>query len=235
MPNRINVSSVPTQLRALKKRTRMSLRKIAQDAGYADASSIQRYFDLHYDRPYLDREVANKLCDALVGEGDPPIRKDEILILAGIDSFAALPFDDDGAMAHVRELDIRAAAGGGAVNEPDQTRVGKWGFPAAWLRHEARAEPEHLAIITIEGDSMEPLLYSGDKAIVDRSKTAPSPPGIFAIHDGFGLVAKKVEAVPNSDPVMVKLTSANPSYSAYERTLDEVHIAGRIVGVWRRV
>lgn len=45
----------------------------------------------------------------------------------------------------------------------------------------------------------------------------PVPPGTFVIWDGMGLVAKRVEHVPQSDPPNVVLKSLNPEYASYER------------------
>jgi hypothetical protein len=55
-----------------------------------------------------------------------------------------------------------------------------------------------------------------------------SPPGIFVLDDGMGLVAKRLEHIPNSDPPAVRVISDNPLYPAYERTADEIRIIGRI-------
>ena len=46
-------------------------------------------------------------------------------------------------------------------------------------------------MITIDGDSMEPLLGSGDRILIDTSQRVPAPPGIFVIWDGPGLVAQR--------------------------------------------
>ena len=46
--------------------------------------------------------------------------------------------------------------------------------------------------------------------------------------DGMGLVAKRLEHVPNSDPPAVRIISDNQLYSPYERSSEEVHIVGRI-------
>jgi phage repressor protein C with HTH and peptisase S24 domain len=54
------------------------------------------------------------------------------------------------------------------------------------IRHEVRARAEDLHIVTIDGDSMEPLLSSGDCIMVDTSRRVPAPPGIFVIWDGIG-------------------------------------------------
>ena len=90
-------------------------------------------------------------------------------------------------------------------------------------------------MITIDGDSMEPLLSSGDRILIDTSQRVPVPPGIFVIWDGMGLVAKRVEHEPNSDPPKVHIRSVNPDYASYERLAEEVNIAGRVIWTARRL
>jgi phage repressor protein C with HTH and peptisase S24 domain len=80
----------------------------------------------------------------------------------------------------------------------------------------------------VEGDSMMPTLHSGDIVLVDMSRRSPTPPGIFVLHDGMGLVAKRLEHIPNSDPPRVRIISDNTFYSPYEGLADEVNIVGRI-------
>jgi len=58
----------------------------------------------------------------------------------------------------------------------------------------------------------------------------PSP-----LSDGMGLVAKRIEHEPNSDPAMVVIKSVNPEYQTYERMAEEVHIVGRVVWTSRRL
>ena len=79
-----------------------------------------------------------------------------------------------------------------------------------------------------EGDSMRPTLEDGDTVLVDMNQKSPMPPGIFVLHDGMGLVAKRLEHVPNSTPPAVRVISDNGLYSPYERTSDEINIVGRI-------
>ncbi len=133
----------------------------------------------------------------------------------------------------VGEVNLRAAAGGGAMLErEDESAI--WSFPATWFRASFNAPTNQIKVITIWGDSMEPDICSGDKAIVDIGWRAPSPPGFFVLYDGIGLVAKQLEHVPQSDPPVVTIKSTNPRYDSYQRTVDEVQIYGRIVGVIRR-
>jgi phage repressor protein C with HTH and peptisase S24 domain len=135
----------------------------------------------------------------------------------------------------VPEIDVRAAAGAGAIHEGFEETKEVWHFPETVIRHELRAKPDDLRMITIHGDSMEPLLSSGDRIMLDTSQRVPVPPGIFVIWDGMGLVAKRVEHVPHSDPPKVVIKSVNPEYETYERDAEEVHVVGRVVWAARRL
>ena len=135
----------------------------------------------------------------------------------------------------VPEIDVRAAAGAGAWHDEPEEIKEAWLFADPLIRHEFRAKPGDLRMITVDGDSMEPLLSSGDRIMIDMSKNLPSPPGIFVIWDGLGLVAKRIEHVPHSDPPKVVLKSLNPEYDSYERSADEIRIVGRAVWVSRKL
>ena len=51
----------------------------------------------------------------------------------------------------------------------------------------------------------------------------------------MGLVAKRIEHVPHSEPPKVVLKSLNPEYESYERSVEEIRIVGRAVWVSRRL
>ncbi len=89
--------------------------------------------------------------------------------------------------------------------------------------------------MAINGDSMEPLLSSGDRILINVSRQVPVPPSIFVIWDGMGLVAKRIEHIPQSDPPRVVLKSLNPEYDSYERPAEEVCVVGRAVWISRRL
>ena len=59
--------------------------------------------------------------------------------------------------------------------------------------------------------------------------TRPSRPGIFIFDNGFGLVAKRIEIIPNTTPQMLRISLENSAYSIYQRRIDKVHIIGRVV------
>jgi phage repressor protein C with HTH and peptisase S24 domain len=91
-----------------------------------------------------------------------------------------------------------------------------------------KASPSQLRIMHVAGDSMAPTLLDGDTVLVDMTRRTPNPPGIFVVHDGMGLVAKRLEHIPNSDPLAVRIISDNPLYRPYEGTAEEINIIGRI-------
>jgi phage repressor protein C with HTH and peptisase S24 domain len=135
----------------------------------------------------------------------------------------------------VKEIDVRASAGPGAINDGLEEAKGTWLFPDPVIRHEFRARATDLHIVTIDGDSMEPLLSSGDRILIDTSQRVPVPPGIFVIWDGMGIVAKRIEHVPHSKPPKIVIKSINPEYQTYERDGEEVNIIGRVIWAAKRL
>ena len=101
-------------------------------------------------------------------------------------------------------------------------------FRRSWIRNALKTSPSQLRIMHVKGDSMVPTLLSGDAVLVDMNLRAPNPPGIFVLDDGIGLVAKRLEHIPYSDPPAVRVISDNKHYPEYERTAEEIHIIGRI-------
>ena len=140
-----------------------------------------------------------------------------------------------GGYSAVREIDVRAAAGLGAWNEEAERTKAIWILADRLIRHEFQARPEELRMITVEGESMEPVAASGDRILIDVSRKVPVLPRIFVIWDGMALVAKLIEHVLHSAPPGMVLKSSNPEYDSYESLADEVHIVGRAVWVAQRL
>ena len=143
-------------------------------------------------------------------------------------------------MAHDRLIDVplhavHAAAGGGSfAGSGDEAGPGL-SFPPDLLRRITAAPAGGLKLLSISGDSMSPTLEDGDLVMVDTGRRMPSPPGIFILDDGVGLVAKRVDAIPNTTPPQLRLSSDNPAYSNYQRRIDEVHVVGRVVWFARNI
>ena len=135
----------------------------------------------------------------------------------------------------IPEADVQAVAGAETWNGELRETGEAWLFADSFIRHRLRADPGDLWMIEADGDSMEPVLSSGDHFMIDVSRTVSAPPGIFVIWDGIALVAKRIEHVPHSDPSRVILKSLNPEYSGHECAAEEVRIVGRAVWVSRKL
>lgn len=135
-------------------------------------------------------------------------------------------------MSNVVELDVRASAGPG-LNIEQEAVVAEWSMPRSLIEAHTHTQPSGLRIVTVYGDSMEPTYHPGQRVMVDPEDRSPSPPGIFIVWDGLGLVLKRVEVIPQTEPVRVRLMSDNDHYTPYEVTLDEAYIQGRVIGGWK--
>jgi phage repressor protein C with HTH and peptisase S24 domain len=82
---------------------------------------------------------------------------------------------------------------------------------------------------------MHPTLQDGDLVLVDISRRAPAPPGIFVLFDGIGLVVKRLEVLANTEPHLLRIIADNPQYTSYDRASTEVHIIGRVVWFARTI
>lgn len=151
--------------------------------------------------------------------------------------------DDAPNTVAINELEVHVNAGGGVTDDAgglmsaheNSAVVGVHIYPADSFREAYGVNPDRIRIIPVRGTSMEPELWPGQRVMVDIHDKTPSPPGIFVIWDGLGLVLKFVEVIPNSDPVRVRISSAHQAFAPYERNLEEAYINGRVVGVWKRM
>lgn len=196
----------PTRLRVMKliQQKRTDLKKASLAIG-RNAAYLQQY--LYRGIPKTLPEDAREALAAFLGVPEESLRpaKTESAVepaLPQVVAAASVSAIGGGmpGFSQVPELDVRASAGHGAFHEGDEEIKAVWMFPDAVIRHELRARSANLRIITIDGDSMEPLLASGDRVLVDTSQRVPAPPGIFVIWDGLGIVAKRIEHIPTAEP-----------------------------------
>ena len=122
----------------------------------------------------------------------------------------------------VPRLPLDASAGPGAVGA-QEIPYDSIRFSRRFLR-EIGLEGADLTAIRVEGDSMEPLLRSGDEIFVDRNKRGGD--GVFVVRIDDALHVKQVQV---SGPGRIALVSANSAYAPIEIAIDEVEIVGRVV------
>ena len=140
-------------------------------------------------------------------------------------------------LVHVPLLAVEVSAGGGGFDYVAEEAAAGWPFDRRRLGALYDGAPDDLRLVTVRGESMSPVLEDGDMVLVNTSDTQPSPPGTFVLFDGVGLMVKSLELLPGNSTAepMVRISSANTHYSAYQRRLVEIDIKGRIIWFGRRL
>ena len=121
--------------------------------------------------------------------------------------------------------------GGGGTGDDDETTAL---MPRYLIEDQLRAKAKDLLLLEVRGDSMEPEFLHGDQILVDRRDVDPRQPGAFAMFDGDGIVIKLVERVQTRRGYY-RVFSANPRYTEYEISEEDITIMGRPVWFARRI
>jgi phage repressor protein C with HTH and peptisase S24 domain len=181
--------------------------------------------------------------------GKRVLRAHEVpLILAYLESRAAAPGPGRGrtAMPEVVQIggdrlamlpvyDAAASAGPGLEPE-DGAPVRRMAFRADWLRQVTRADLSELAVLTVDGDSMEPTLRQGDTVLIDTSQNRPGRrDGIYVIRTDGGLQVKRVVAHPTTGRVTV-ISDNREHYPTFaDLAPEEVAVIGRVLWLGRQI
>ncbi|WP_432200088.1 LexA family transcriptional regulator [Erythrobacter sp. W53] len=195
-------------------------RLIGRNAAYLQ-QYVTRGSPRHLDVPDLQkiaeflgvstRVINTRLFDETVGDASPDTSK------GSSSDYIEVP-----------RLPLDASAGPGSFGA-EEISFDAFRFSRRWLR-EMGLESADLSAIRVEGDSMEPLLRSGDEIFVDRNKRAGE--GIHVVRIGDALHVKQVQLSAHG---RVKLVSANEAYPPIELSSEEAEVIGRVVWKGGRV
>jgi len=128
--------------------------------------------------------------------------------------------------AFVPLYDAQCSAGDGAWNEGCRVLT-----HICFTRYSLRKQgltPEHLSAIRVDGESMEPVLHSGDTVLIDHTRTTIEGEGIYVIRLDGHLYAKRLQRSFDG----ISIISANPAYREIvvpRDRLNELEIVGRAV------
>ena len=123
----------------------------------------------------------------------------------------------------VERLNIGASAGPGAL-PADEAAFDAFRFSRRWLSEQGLGDAQ-LSAITVEGDSMEPLLNNGDEILIDRSPR-PFRDGVHVVRLGDTLMVKRVASAGAG---RFSLLSQNMAYPPVNVEAEELEIIGRVV------
>lgn len=120
------------------------------------------------------------------------------------------------------------------MESEDETAM--WELPSTIARKISQRDRRDLSFLEVKGDSMEPTLQSGEPILVSTNPDdlAPWNGGLFVISDGVGVMVKRIEYIPRSEPVRFRVISDNERYATYELTAEEVHISARVLASLHR-
>lgn len=128
----------------------------------------------------------------------------------------------------------KASAGHGSDTQDCGKHLFSMAFRRYWIQHYLRAEPRNLAVISVNGDSMEGVLNDRDVILIDMADTAPTG-GLYVVRVDGDLIVKRLQKLPGG---RLLLLSANPAYKEVE--IDPVQTAdfaviGRVVWFARQM
>ncbi|WNL50667.1 transcriptional regulator [Ruegeria phage RpAliso] len=107
----------------------------------------------------------------------------------------------------------------------------KWGIPNEYLTRDLGSSANDSAICSVNSHSVEPAFEYGDKVIIDRADTKPSPGGTFVYWDGIGYAFARMQAIPGKTP---KVRLSQNGADTIDMDLSDLTIVGRVKGRLQR-
>lgn len=83
---------------------------------------------------------------------------------------------------------------------------------------------ERYELLAILGDDMSPGFNPGDAVIIDTSRKAPIPPGVFAIEEQGQLAIRRLQTVGGK----LRVSFDNPNYEGVEILAADCNVVGRV-------
>ncbi|MBF0288664.1 MAG: LexA family transcriptional repressor [SAR324 cluster bacterium] len=134
----------------------------------------------------------------------------------------------------VPRYDVRASAGYGAIINSEQV-VDYLAFKREWVSNDLRTDAPNLALITADGDSMEPTIKNGDLLLIDMGQTRVKKDSIYILRLDDLLVAKRLQWMYDGS---LLIRSDNPAYTDQvvpEDSLENLQFLGRVIWFGRQM
>ena len=145
--------------------------------------------------------------------------------------YFGLPIDgENAAVLSDNSYRLDMLAGENTLQEnPNESPENSWVIPAEILASRTKAPPNKIKIFSIKESFMEPEFRHGEHVLIDLSDNNPSPPGTFIISDGFGVMLRNCEYVPNSTPTEVRISANSQSFQSQILQEGDFEIIGRVI------
>jgi phage repressor protein C with HTH and peptisase S24 domain len=103
---------------------------------------------------------------------------------------------------------------------------------AQWLRAITRAAPDALAVVMVDGDSMEPTLWNRDWVLLDTTQRRIQRQGVFALRFHDTVWVKRLQ--PSFSRQSIRILSDNAHYEPDEAAEADLSVIGRVVALVAR-
>lgn len=230
-----NSYAMANRIRELRKARRITLEDLADSAGIS-TTHLSR---METGERGLSLEYAVRIARALsceVVDLTSEFSEDDIEAARRLE----LP-EKSAAAGDIANLNIHAGMGNGGLLSidgaesgfvPSHYTEGYWTFPDPVKERFRHINKTHA--LPVLGDSMSPTLRDGAIVFVDTTHTVPSPPDIYVVDYGDGLMVKRVELIPRSEKVRI-ISDNSQHYPSYELSREDVRVFGRVVASfqWR--
>lgn len=135
----------------------------------------------------------------------------------------------------IPKLVLKASAGHGSI--VDLENIEDYiAFQKDWFNKNIHAPQNALAVMTANGDSMEPTIKNGDMLLVDTSQNQARTDNIYIIRIDDCLVVKRVQCLPGQK---IQIISDNKNYDTYTLDLSDesqsISIIGKVVWYGRSI
>ncbi len=129
-------------------------------------------------------------------------------------------------------LNTHHASAGGTPTVYNEPVVDALAFRRDWLQQTFHTPAEHLLLMVVEGESMNPVLHSGDLVLVDTQEAGTVPrDGIYVLWLDSTLLVKRLQRLPGDH---IRVSSENPAYADFTITRRELTEDNTVVGriIW---
>jgi phage repressor protein C with HTH and peptisase S24 domain len=158
----------------------------------------------------------NKSVEWLL-EGDVSLER-----AAGFSSYTLIPL-----------YNVEASAGAGKIPIDESVRE-FLPFKTTWIKAELRANISSLRVLPVIGESMEPLIRSGDVVLIEETHEIRYE-GLYVVRLGELILVKRIQGLANG---RYALRSENPAYPPTEvdpREDECFAVIGRVIWHGRNV
>lgn len=128
----------------------------------------------------------------------------------------------------VPELDARAAAGRGVMNEEYPEVKSAFPIPRQII-DQMGLNPLRLRILQSHGDSMEPDIRNGDHMVIFTGEQTLIDGAVYVLNNGDNTLVKQVQLDPRGGLKLISRNPAFPELPIPPEERDQLSFAGRVV------